>query len=271
MKKRERTGERWEPLAHNETAIEHLHRYALACEFSNGKSVLDIACGEGYGSRLLSHNAASVTGVDIDPATIEIAKEKYGDNKICFLTADAKDTQLPRQSFDLVVSFETLEHLDEHELLMKEFKRVLKPGGLLIISTPDKTEYSEKTGHRNPFHKKELSKEQFESLLQKHFRHYHLFYQKSFQASLIRNQEQYRYDIYSGDHLQVKKNSIVAGVYMIAIASDLELPGTNNSIFDGQSIFQAALDEQESRFTKAFAYRFGHALLKPAKWLKKLF
>ena len=94
------TGERWETFVYNETALEHLHRYAVACELSANKNVLDIACGEGYGSRLLALNAASVTGVDIDATTINKAKEKYKAGHLRFITADARATTLPSGSFD---------------------------------------------------------------------------------------------------------------------------------------------------------------------------
>lgn len=265
------TGERWETFVHNETALEHLHRYALACEFSAGKTVLDIACGEGYGSYLLAGNASAVTGVDIDEPTIKAATHKYKAAHLTFLTADASATPLPAYSFDLLVSFETLEHLEEHERLLEEFKRLLKPGGLMIISTPDKEMYSDKTGYRNPFHKKELNRPEFELLLQKYFKHVRILTQETCHSSLIINTGQSRFDIYNGDQQQLEKNKPSTGLYLVAFASAEALPEINSSIFNGRSVLQQALDEQERMLRQTVSYRVGHLLLSPFKWFKKLF
>lgn len=265
------TGERWETFVHNETALEHLHRYALACEFSTGKKVLDIACGEGYGSYLLAGNASFVTGLDIDESTIKAASQKYKTSQLNFITADARVTPLPAHSFDLLVSFETLEHLEEHEQLLEEFKRLLKPGGLLIISTPDKDLYSDKTGYRNPFHKKELNRKEFELLLQKYFSQFRILTQETCHSSLIINTGQSRFDIYNGDQQQLEKNKPPTGLYLVAIASDEALPEINSSVFNGRSVLQQALEVQERMLRQTVSYRIGHLLLSPFKWVKKLF
>ncbi len=269
--KKKWTGERWETFVHNETALEHLHRYALACEFSAGKTVLDIACGEGYGSYLLAGNALAVTGVDIDEPTIKAATRKYKADHLTYLTADASATPLPAHSYDLLVSFETLEHLADHERLLDEFKRLLKADGQLIISTPDKEMYSDKTGYRNPFHKKELNRLEFELLLQKYFNHVRILTQETCHSSLIINNGQSRFDIYTGDQQQLEKNNTPTGLYLVAIAADEALPEINSSVFNGRSILQQALEEQERLLRQTVSYRVGHLLLSPFKWFKKLF
>ena len=107
------TGERYVPQVSGNIALEHLHRYAFASGLSEGKRVLDIACGEGYGSEMLSRNAKSVVGVDIDPATVAHAMTKYRSPKMKFIEGACEKIPLPDKSVDLVVSFETLEHIDE--------------------------------------------------------------------------------------------------------------------------------------------------------------
>src|SRR5258705_5166321 len=156
------TGERMETFVLNELTIEHLHRYALAMEFADGKKVLDIACGEGYGTHLLATRATYATGMDIDKSTIEKAKAKYDKKNISFLVSGAEKISANDNEFDLVGCFETLEHLSDHASVLKEIKRVLKPGGLLIISTPDKNTYTEARGYKNPFHAKELYYDEFD-------------------------------------------------------------------------------------------------------------
>lgn len=263
------TGERWETGVNNETALEHLHRYALAGELSAGKQVLDIACGEGYGSALLARNAESVTGVDIDADTINKAKKKYSSGNLRFINANALSTSLPDQSFDLVVCFETLEHLEEQDELLRELKRMLKPGGLLMISTPDKAVYSDKTGYRNPFHKKELYRTEFETMLRRYFSDIEVLSQSICHSSMIRGNSQRGVDVYTGDQEQLEKNKTENGLYLIAIASDNALPALNNSLFNGKSVLQAALEEKERAFRQSLTYRLGHFLLSPFKWIKK--
>ncbi len=136
--KKKWTGERLETFVLNETTVEHLHRYGIVMPFIEDKTVLDIACGEGYGSKLLSSKALKVIGVDIDLETIEKASKKYGSSNLTFIQGSADKIPVKDGSIDTVVSFETIEHHDKHNEMMNEIKRVLKPGGILIISSPEK-------------------------------------------------------------------------------------------------------------------------------------
>lgn len=151
------TGERFVPSEQGRIAYEHYHRYAACAQAAAGKIVLDIACGEGFGSALLANRAAKVIGVDIDAATTHHAVEKYCDVKnATFLVGDARAIPLDENSVDLIVSFETIEHIQEHEVLLKEFHRVLRPTGTIIVSSPDRENYSERPGYTNPYHIHEL-------------------------------------------------------------------------------------------------------------------
>jgi len=172
------TGERFTPECVREIFHEHFHRYAWAQRLVGGLDVLDCACGEGYGSRILSDAARSVTGVDIDAASIEHARRRYVADGLEFARASALDLPFEDDRFDAVVSFETLEHLAEHDELMTEFRRVLRPGGFLLMSSPDRKTYSDDTGFENEFHVRELYRDQFEDLLARHFPDYRLFGQK---------------------------------------------------------------------------------------------
>ncbi len=128
------TGERFTPECVREIWYEHWHRYAFASGIAGGKRVLDAACGEGYGSALLSRVATDVVGVDIDPATVAHARASYaGLPRLRFEQADAAALEFAPASFDLVVSFETLEHLQAHEELVRGFARVLTADGTLVV------------------------------------------------------------------------------------------------------------------------------------------
>ena len=172
------TGERFTPECEREIAYEHWHRYAWAAQLTAGKVVVDAACGEGYGTSLLSRTAARVTGVDIEAAAIEHARARYGSKSVAFECASGLNLPLETDSVDVVVSFETLEHLAEHDELMGEFRRVLKDDGFLLISSPDRKTYSDETGYDNPYHVRELYREEFEGLLGRHFPAWRLFGQK---------------------------------------------------------------------------------------------
>jgi len=173
----EYTGERFIPLddlMKDETAFEHLHRYHTVAELIKNKVVLDIASGEGYGSAILARSAQKVFAIDIDPEVIQHAKKKYAEfGNIEFLIGQAENIPLPDNSIDVIISYETIEHLDEssQEKFLQQITRVLKENGSLVISTPDKTNYSDRHGYTNKFHLKEFTSEEFLSFLKKYFEH----------------------------------------------------------------------------------------------------
>jgi GT2 family glycosyltransferase/SAM-dependent methyltransferase len=179
------TGERYVPAVEGRIKYEHLHRYALCLELVAGKSVLDIASGEGYGAALLASVAKSVTGVDIDAGSVEHARHVYYKPNLTFLLGSCERVPLPDASFDVVTSFETIEHHDKHEEMLDEIKRVLKPGGMLIISSPNRLTYSDEPGYKNPFHVKELYYDEFCELLRCRFKSIRMFGQRLAAGSFI--------------------------------------------------------------------------------------
>ncbi|WP_138496197.1 glycosyltransferase [Paenibacillus pinistramenti] len=182
------TGERFIPgKADIELEVEHLHRYEILREFVKGKRVLDAACGEGYGSYLLSETAESVTGIDISPVSVADANEKYIRNNLQFIEASIADLPFSSASFDVVVSFETLEHVDGaiQDQFMTEVKRILVRDGAFIISTPNKKYYSDLPEFKNPYHIKELYKDEFLDLLSNHFNNVSIANQRYEVASII--------------------------------------------------------------------------------------
>lgn len=184
------TGERFVPeRCDAQISYEHWHRYLLAAEFVDGKRVLDIACGEGYGSTLLARTASEVVGVDIDPQTISFNKRKYAQSSVQFIAAPA--TPLPVSwsgTFDVVVSLETIEHLSHEDQVafLSEVARVLKPDGVFVASTPDKMTYSDIPSYANPFHVRELYVQQFRDLVAQHFSYTALLGQRTVVASYMR-------------------------------------------------------------------------------------
>jgi SAM-dependent methyltransferase len=164
------TGERFVPGAKGEIWIEHWHRYHFASRWTAGKRVIDVACGEGYGAALLARNAGHVTGVDLSPDAIEHARRVYdGVANLEFACAECTGLPFADASIDVAVSFETLEHITAQEAFLDELARVLKPDGVLLLSSPNKIEYSDRRGFANEFHVKELYREELASMVAQRF------------------------------------------------------------------------------------------------------
>jgi SAM-dependent methyltransferase len=179
------TGERFVPELRGQISYEHLHRYEIARRFARDQDVLDVACGEGYGASYLAQVARSVVGIDSDGDAIRHAASRYTAMNLRFRTGDAAQLPLADGSFDLVVSFETIEHLVEHEGMLSEISRVLRTDGRLIISSPNKLVYSDLPDYQNPFHVRELYFDEFRELLQRHFPSCAIFGHRIFAASAV--------------------------------------------------------------------------------------
>jgi SAM-dependent methyltransferase len=171
------TGERMIPEScDSNTFWEHVYRYKFARQFVRGRRVLDIACGEGYGSAaLLAAGATSIVGIDISPEAVRHAREKYG---IDARVGDAMAIDLPDASFDAIVSFETIEHVSQPGEFVKECQRILKDNGKLVVSTPNIETYNpSRSAENNPFHCSEMTLDDFTELLVSHFRNVSIFSQ----------------------------------------------------------------------------------------------
>lgn len=230
------TGERFVPTESGEIRQEHIHRYGWARAFVSGKRVLDVACGEGYGSAMLADSAASVVGVDVSPDAVAHARERYGRQNLQYLVGDVAALDLPAAGFDVVVSFETIEHLADQQAMLDGIKRVLAPGGLLVISSPNKRVYSDLAGHHNEFHVKELYFEELDELLKARFEHVAYFGQRISTGSAIlpadasgevRTIEALTDE---GEQVSTRVPHVREPVYFIAIASAGKLPSASASV-----------------------------------------
>lgn len=222
------TGERYVPSVDGQIKYEHLHRYALSRALASGKNVLDIACGEGYGTAILAQVAKSAIGVDIDATTIKHARQNYYSRNLKFLVGSCESIPLPNKSVDVVTSFETIEHHDKHEEMMLEIKRVLKPRGLLVISSPNRFIYSDETNFVNEYHVKELYYDELMELLGRHFKHVDCRGQRLATGSFVfplNSSSRDNYRAYTGDPGQVSETvcPLPAAVYFLAVCSDAPL------------------------------------------------
>lgn len=242
------TGERFTPECEREIWYEHYHRYALAARWCTDARTLDAACGEGYGSAMLAASAASVEGVDVSTGAIAHARQRYGHLPgVNFQVADCTSLPFAGNEFDRVVSFETLEHLAEHERLLSEFRRVLKPGGCLILSSPDKAVYTDAQETVNEYHVRELYREELESLISRYFPAYRLLGQKLMFHSAVWSLdevEKVSLDQFSAGQTGSRQGITQAPMYFIAVcaADEASLPDVNKRLwlFDDreESVYQ---------------------------------
>jgi ubiquinone/menaquinone biosynthesis C-methylase UbiE len=166
------TGERFVPGVAGVIWYEHWHRYHFAAPMVAQRDVLDIACGAGYGSALLARSAKHVTGADLSQDAIDHARSRYASiPNVEFRQADCAALPFADASFDAVVSFETIEHIAAQETFLDEARRVLRPGGLLVLSCPNKVEYTDNRGVVNEFHVRELYRDELAALLSPRFAH----------------------------------------------------------------------------------------------------
>lgn len=229
-----------------ETEIEHLHRYVFARAYCRGKNVLDIASGEGYGAAMLAQVATSVIGVDRCAESVSHANKTHSRPNLEYRMGDVLKIPLDNASCDVIVSFETLEHFYEHDLFMQEVKRILKPNGCLIMSTPNSDIYSAIGTPANPYHVNELSKGAFAALCKKYFKHTQLLQQRAIVGSILLSQQRTQETpliIETRDKDYVESSTEwTRAPYTICIASDDNAVRAPDSIFMHNNI-QAVLNE----------------------------
>jgi SAM-dependent methyltransferase len=229
--------ERFSPHQPGDIALDHLARYtAAATMMKPDAEVLDIACGEGYGSALLAGKARRVTGIDISAECIEHASERYTSPNLRYVRSDASNLTFPDAFFDAVVSFETIEHCMDYAAVLDEMKRVLKPGGFLVISTPDAEEFNRGRGVANPFHLHEFTRNEFEESLSSRWRYVQMLGQRTKTYSLITGADGNFTSSFSLGHVKDQLDitlttTIPKPMYLIGVASDAGLPGVPSIIF----------------------------------------
>lgn len=143
----------------------HLNRYLSAKKFINGKKVLDAACGEGYGSFLMKQwGASEVIGIDISEDALNVAQKKFAGKGVSFINHTVEVLPFEDNSFDVVVSYETIEHLDCPEKFLAELRRVAKNDGTILVSCPNDPYYYKNETISNPYHKRKYTWYDFQEL-----------------------------------------------------------------------------------------------------------
>lgn len=232
-------GERFVPELHEGAMIEAEHetRYRWATPLAKGRDVLDAGCGVGWGSCLLAAaGASSVTGVDIHPQALENARER-ADGAAEFVQGDLAALPFDDDRFDVVVCFEAIEHVPDPERALDELRRVLRPDGLLLISSPNRGVYPA----GNPHHLHEYTASELEASLRARFANVALHRQQTHVGSLIVGDDGFGVAD-AGVTLDADVRKVVGGapgeeLYTVAIAGDAELPP-----MPGVSVLTAPVD-----------------------------
>jgi ubiquinone/menaquinone biosynthesis C-methylase UbiE len=177
-----------ETNAWRESYADHSERYRTFQHLYAGKKVLDAACGVGYGSHFIAESGAeSVTGLDIDDEALAYAQKHFQTQGVRFLKGDCTALPFEDSSFDVIVSFETLEHIRAADKVVGEFARCLKPGGHLVASTPNRLAYSmgQLQKDDNPFHVNEMTLVEFRGLMSRHLTIEKVLHQSSTLAHVL--------------------------------------------------------------------------------------
>jgi SAM-dependent methyltransferase len=203
---------------------EHLARYAWAAQMASGRRVLDAACGMAYGTRILAEAGASeVVGIDLDEEVIAEVGATAGPN-MTFDVGDLRQLPYDDDEFELITCFEAIEHVPDPDAVLDELSRVLCPGGVVALSTPNRDVYSP----GNPFHLRELTPNELEAELTQRFRSVVLRRQHTWVASGIFDDGNFQAGgnerVDGVEVLKASENKLGMETYTLALASDGDIP-----------------------------------------------
>lgn len=217
-----------------------IHRYMLARGLGRGLDVLDMASGEGFGSFFLAQTARSVIGIDLDETTVFHAATTYRADNLEYRVGDPRSIPLPDASVDLVTSFGTIERFYEQDALLREVRRVLRPGGRLVVSCLDSAVALRGTADADPPHVRELSRAEFTGLLHGCFGHVVLAGQRTLSGSVIVADRAGPSAVTTFERRGKSRFEVSDGLprcpTLLAVASDAPLPPLPDSLFiDGDT------------------------------------
>jgi SAM-dependent methyltransferase len=227
---------------------EHRARYWWATQWVAGKEVLDAGCGVGYGTSMLAeHGPARLVGVDISADALARAPE----DRLELVEADLRELPFEADSFDLVVCFEVIEHIEDHERVVDELRRVLRPDGALLISSPNRDVYAP----GNPHHVHEFLPDELRETLCRRFDHVDLHGQHVLLASAIVSDE----GLGARQPRRFQAASIEAlapgmETYTLAVAGDAPSPAQDGVISLGDAFevrwWQERLEDAQARLAR---------------------
>jgi len=219
--------------------------------------------------------ANRVIGIDLDEQTVKWASSKYSRSNLEYICAPIESMPLKESTIDIIVSFETIEHVVDSDKMILELKRVLKDDGVLLISTPDKKHYSDDRNYKNPFHTKEFYLDEFKNFMESHFNQNSFYLQKTVNyTSIIEKERDFsQIKFYDGIDTNIEivdsKHKII-----IAVASDSIFDKSSGSIFTGSLIRdfieKSKMNKISSDIKNSISFKVGKFLCLPFFKIKRL-
>jgi ubiquinone/menaquinone biosynthesis C-methylase UbiE len=224
------TGERVVPGEVNDDLwAEHFCRYAFASQFTNGRQVLDIGSGSGYGTAELARTASKTFGLELGHDATRYATTTFPLANLVYTTGSATQLPFPDNSFDVVTAFEIIEHLADWQNLLSEARRVLKSTGLFLVSTPNRLYYTESRGADgpNPYHVHEFQYAEFQSALQTYFSHTRILLQNHVHGFALHQQHDRPVDA----QITERSANPDEAHFFLALCSQTTFPDPNDYIY----------------------------------------
>ncbi|MEZ5987626.1 MAG: methyltransferase domain-containing protein [Planctomycetota bacterium] len=248
------TGERFVPGVDPDLEVEHRSRYAFARALARGRRVLDAGCGEGYGAAMLAEVAAAVTGVDVSAEAVARAAARYARPGLRFVEVGPDGPFPPEEGgYDLVTSFEVLEHVADPGGYLDRLAAAMAPGGLLVLSSPNGPYYRDERGEHNPYHVHEPDLDELARWLRARWRQVRVLGQNHVGGTLIGEPG----DRYCRVEAAATPRSgeLRASHYFVALCSDAELPAVEDLFYAGAPGNQLRDREQELALLRAEVLR----------------
>ena len=208
---------------------EHLSRYRFALRFLGDKRVLDAGCGAGYGAREISQVASNITALDLSLDALAYGKDCYSAGNIHWVAATCEAFPFSSQSFDAVIAFEVIEHLRDQPAFLSEVKRVLAPGGILIVSTPNRAYYSEARAKSGPnlFHTTEFDYDEYLDILRAQYDNVEILTQDHTEGLFFRSPKNIRL----GTEVASSQADPAQAYFFIALCSNSPLPEIESYLY----------------------------------------
>jgi SAM-dependent methyltransferase len=214
--------ERFDPAVGTGTLVhaEHVARYWWAAHLTAGLDVLDAGCGTGYGTAILAGSKPRrLLAFDIAQEAVDATQAAVGDAAEVGL-GDVGDLPIADDSVDVVVCFEVIEHVEQREDAVREFARVLRPGGVLLISSPNRNQYPSGNEH----HVYEYTPDELEQELHAEFANVELYRQHAWLGTVIAADDDLAAGAGADARLHVTRSDVGEETFTVAIAGDGELP-----------------------------------------------
>lgn len=231
------TGERLVPgQVENDLFNEHYSRYRFCSSLVRGLRCLDAGCGLGYGTAVLAESATSVVGIDNHAPTVAEATRLYRRDNLHFAVADVQALPWETEEFDCAVSFEVVEHLKDPAALVDALRKVTKPGGLIILSTPNRDAYKVSRGEAgpNPFHHHEFTLAEFRELLSERFAYIRIFAQNHTPSITFRQERPDRsHTVFAPADREAA--NLDTAQFFVAVCSQAPLPEMEDAVYIADS------------------------------------